>query len=122
MGRYRNGARTLDLGLQVKRTRYTAGGGVDPVRIRRLTGKLSILVRGQGWTPHCCRPAGAWKAMLERLGFEVAQEPMSAGTPLANVLLIAAFGDCAFFLTFRRAHSDTARCNSQPDCHRPGSG
>ena len=36
-----------------------------------------------------CRPATAWVAALERLGFGVEAMPMSAGTLFANVLLVA---------------------------------
>ena len=35
------------------------------------------------------RPLAAWQARLEALGFAVASEPMHAGTPFANVLLVA---------------------------------
>lgn len=55
----------------------------------RLTDKFSTLVRGQGWPPHYCRPVGEWTGLLGSHGFSVAAEPMSAGTPFANVLLIA---------------------------------
>jgi SAM-dependent methyltransferase len=54
-----------------------------------LADKLSTLVRGQGWPSHYCRPVCEWKRMLERLGFDVTDEPMSQGTPFANALLIA---------------------------------
>jgi SAM-dependent methyltransferase len=36
-----------------------------------------------------CRPLTEWLALLERLGFRARALPMSAGTPFANVLLIA---------------------------------
>ena len=55
----------------------------------RLTDKFSTLVRGLGWPPHYCRPVGEWTSLLDRYGFSVAAEPMSAGTLFANVLLIA---------------------------------
>jgi hypothetical protein len=32
------------------------------------------------------RSAAEWSGLLESLGFSVAEEPMSAGTPFANVL------------------------------------
>jgi len=35
------------------------------------------------------RPRATWVAALERLGFDVTAVPMSAGTPFANVLLVA---------------------------------
>ena len=55
----------------------------------RVADKLSTLVRGQGWPPHYCRPVGEWTGLLGRYGFSVVAEPMSAGTPFANVLLVA---------------------------------
>lgn len=36
-----------------------------------------------------CRPLADWKRALARLGFAVEDRPMSAGTPFANVLLVA---------------------------------
>jgi len=39
------------------------------------------------------RPAQAWRAELERLGFAVATAPMSHGTPFANVLLVAHYDE-----------------------------
>ena len=47
------------------------------------------VVRGHGIGPLCCRSLPAWIAQLESLGFEVRSQPMSAGTPFANVLLVA---------------------------------
>jgi len=46
-------------------------------------------VRGHRITPQFGRPLAAWVAQLESLGFEVRSEPMSQGTPFANVLLVA---------------------------------
>ena len=37
----------------------------------------------------CCRPLPAWIGALEARGFSVQTLPMSAGTPFANVMLIA---------------------------------
>ena len=36
-----------------------------------------------------CRTAAEWSALLSRRGFAIVAEPMSAGTPFANVLLTA---------------------------------
>jgi len=36
-----------------------------------------------------CRPLAEWQRLLSSLGFEVRSQPMSAGTPFANVLLVA---------------------------------
>jgi SAM-dependent methyltransferase len=38
-----------------------------------------------------CRPLAAWMRTLEALGFGVTATPMSAGTPFANVLLVARY-------------------------------
>ena len=46
-------------------------------------------VRGHRVTPVFGRPLAAWIERLESLGFEVRSEPMSQGTPFANVLLVA---------------------------------
>jgi SAM-dependent methyltransferase len=46
-------------------------------------------VRGHRVVPAYGRPLSAWIARLESLGFNVQTEPMSAGTPFANVLLVA---------------------------------
>ena len=46
-------------------------------------------VRGHRVTPQFGRTLSAWIARLESLGFEVRSQPMSQGTPFANVLLVA---------------------------------
>jgi SAM-dependent methyltransferase len=46
-------------------------------------------VRGHRVTPAFGRPLADWTAALQRLGFRVQAVPMSAGTPFANVLLVA---------------------------------
>ncbi len=46
-------------------------------------------IRGHRVLPQYGRPLAAWSAQLQQLGFEVRSQPMSAGTPFANVLLIA---------------------------------
>lgn len=51
--------------------------------------RFTTLCAGQGLPSHHCRAANDWRAALEELGFQVAAEPMSRGTPFANVLLIA---------------------------------
>ena len=48
-------------------------------------------LRGRGWARLHSRPAAAWRAELESLGFSVEAVPMSAGTPFANVLLAARY-------------------------------
>jgi hypothetical protein len=47
------------------------------------------LARGHGATEFHCRSVAQWRTALEALGFTVQAEPMSRGTPFANVLLSA---------------------------------
>lgn len=53
---------------------------------------LVTVVRGHRVLPQFGRTLAEWKAQLEQLGFEVHSQPMSQGTPFANVLLIAKLG------------------------------
>jgi SAM-dependent methyltransferase len=46
-------------------------------------------VRGHRVTPQFGRTLTDWVAQLESIGFAVTSQPMSAGTPFANVLLVA---------------------------------
>jgi SAM-dependent methyltransferase len=46
-------------------------------------------VRGHRVVPQFGRTLAQWTSQLESLGFEVTSEPMSQGTPFANVLLVA---------------------------------
>jgi len=51
--------------------------------------RLSLWLRGRRSGAYHCRPLAAWIARLEALGLAVEARPMSAGTPFANVLLVA---------------------------------
>jgi SAM-dependent methyltransferase len=53
--------------------------------------RIVMAARGHRLPRLWCRPAAAWRSQLERLGFEVEARPMSAGTPFANVLLVARY-------------------------------
>lgn len=53
--------------------------------------RLSMGLRGLRLPRLWCRPVAAWRAELEKLGFTVGTEPMSEGTPFANVLLTARY-------------------------------
>jgi SAM-dependent methyltransferase len=64
-----------------------ADAGVRAV-ITRVSDQLITLVRG-GLPRLHTRGIAAWIAAVERAGFAVKPAPMSAGTPFANVLLIA---------------------------------
>ncbi|HEX5091404.1 MAG TPA: class I SAM-dependent methyltransferase [Burkholderiales bacterium] len=77
-----------------------APGGVLLLRIADAAGGLRFrignwvdwsvaLARGHGTTRFHCRSVAQWQRALEGLGFAVEAEPMSRGTPFANVLLVA---------------------------------
>ena len=55
----------------------------------RWVDRVVTFVRGRGFAPLAGRTLAAWHARLEQLGFAVASEPMHAGTPFANVLIVA---------------------------------
>ena len=63
-----------------------AGAGL-PFLVTRLADIASTLVRGQGSPQRHSRPASEWQTLLESAGFQVVSDPMSSGTPFANVLL-----------------------------------
>ena len=48
-----------------------------------------MFARGHGYVRLYCRRLAEWIDALARLGFQVEPLPMSAGTPFANVLLVA---------------------------------
>jgi ubiquinone/menaquinone biosynthesis C-methylase UbiE len=51
--------------------------------------RVVTFVRGHRVVPQFGRTLADWTRQLEALGFEVHPQPMSAGTPFANVLLVA---------------------------------
>lgn len=85
----------------LRRVRQTlAGGGALllrvgdaaaglPFRISNAVDWTVALARGHGATRFHCRSLAQWRTALETLGFTVQAEPMSRGTPFANVLLHA---------------------------------
>jgi len=61
----------------------------------RITHAVDLAVmrlRGHRISRLYCRPVAKWKDELARLGFDVEEVPMSAGTPFANVLLVSRLG------------------------------
>lgn len=67
-------------------------GDADSVRgfaISQWVDRAVTLVRGHRVPPTWGRPLPAWVALLQELGFSVRTQPMSQGTPFANVLLVA---------------------------------
>lgn len=87
----------------LRRVRAALGaGGVLLLRVGdesgglrfRLTVAVDLLVmrlRGHRLARLYCKPLAQWMRELEALGFAVAATPMSAGTPFANVLLVARY-------------------------------
>jgi len=65
-----------------------AAGGL-PFRFSNWVDWTVALARGHGATRFHCRSVAQWRSALEALGFTVQTEPMSRGTPFANVLLAA---------------------------------
>jgi len=67
-------------------------GDMDARRGFRISQWVDIVVtwvRGHRAPPTYGRPVVQWQAALQALGFRVRAVPMSAGTPFANVLLVA---------------------------------
>ncbi|MFN0314101.1 MAG: class I SAM-dependent methyltransferase [Burkholderiales bacterium] len=65
-----------------------AGGGL-PFRISNWVDHAVTFVRGHRLPRLYCRTLSEWTGELEKLGFKTERRPMSAGTPFANVLLVA---------------------------------
>ncbi len=51
--------------------------------------RVVTFVRGHRVVPQYGRTLAQWTAQLESIGFDVRSQPMSEGTPFANVLLVA---------------------------------
>jgi SAM-dependent methyltransferase len=58
-------------------------------RITLAVDRAVMRLRGHRLARLYCKPVVQWKGELEALGFRVDPVPMSAGTPFANVMLIA---------------------------------
>ncbi|HEX3142008.1 MAG TPA: methyltransferase type 11, partial [Rhizobacter sp.] len=58
-------------------------------RISQWVDAIVTWARGHRVPPQFGRSLAEWVAHLESLGFEVRCQPMSRGTPFANVLLVA---------------------------------
>jgi len=65
-----------------------AAGGL-PFAISNWVDHVVTTLRGHRLGTLHCRPLAAWQQALQKLGFVVQTQPMSQGTPFANVLLIA---------------------------------
>jgi SAM-dependent methyltransferase len=60
-----------------------------PFRISNWVDFVVTTLRGHRLTRLHCRPLEEWKRALASLGFTVQAQPMSEGTPFANVMLVA---------------------------------
>jgi SAM-dependent methyltransferase len=58
----------------------------------RVADRFSAMMRGQRAPQQQHRSLADWTAMLQSFGFAVEAEPMSSGTPFANILLTARAG------------------------------
>ena len=65
-----------------------AGAGVR-YRCTAWVDRMIMPLRGHAATAPNCRSVAAWQALLRECGFDSEPQPMSQGTPFANVLLIA---------------------------------
>jgi SAM-dependent methyltransferase len=60
-------------------------------RYTLLVDRIVTALRSGRWPKLHPRPLFEWRALLEALGFVVRTEPMSQGTPFANVLCVARY-------------------------------
>jgi SAM-dependent methyltransferase len=65
-----------------------AGGGLG-FTISKWVDQIVALIGGRGLIPVYCRSVPEWQELLALTGFDSEALPVSAGTPFANVLLIA---------------------------------
>ena len=77
---HQGGRLLLRVGDAAARRGFLASQWVDAV---------VTFVRGHRVLPQYGRTLAQWVAQLQSLGFEVQSQPMSQGTPFANVLLVA---------------------------------
>lgn len=60
-----------------------------PFKISNWVDHVVTFTRGHRLPRLYCRPLGAWLAALDAAGFSADSVPMHAGTPFANILLVA---------------------------------
>ena len=65
-----------------------AGGGFG-FRLGKWVDRMILLASGRGLQQLHCRSTAQWRELLCSLGFDSDTIPMSAGTPFANVLIVA---------------------------------
>jgi SAM-dependent methyltransferase len=71
--------------------RVADGDGSLRFRYTLFVDRLVTALRGGHWPTLHTRPLDGWRTLLEGLGFTVRTEPMSQGTPFANVLCVARY-------------------------------
>jgi len=81
-------AAALDPGGLLLLREADAGAGFA-FRVTRWSERLLEIPRGHWRDRLHYRTAAGWTGLLQALGFSVTVEPMSAGTPFANVLFVA---------------------------------
>lgn len=74
-------------GLFITRVGDAQGG--MPFHISQVVDRFASFVQGHRLGTMWCRPLSQWVQALESRGFVVQALPMNAGTPFANVLLVA---------------------------------
>lgn len=57
--------------------------------VTRVVDLWTVLTRGRVSDGFYCRTVAEWSSLLESYGFRVERQPMSQGTPFANILLTA---------------------------------
>ncbi|GAC1664924.1 MAG: class I SAM-dependent methyltransferase [Steroidobacteraceae bacterium] len=65
-----------------------AGAGLR-FRYGQWSDRLVMMLRGHSPVAQHCRSVAEWRVLLQDCGFDSQVQPMSQGTPFANVLLIA---------------------------------
>jgi SAM-dependent methyltransferase len=65
-----------------------AGSGLG-FKIGKWMDQTTLLMTGRGFRQLHCRSVAEWRELLSAAGFDSETIPMSAGTPFANVLMIA---------------------------------
>lgn len=57
--------------------------------VTRMVDRWTVFTRGRVSDGFYCRTIAEWSSLLRSYGFRVARQPMSQGTPFANILLTA---------------------------------
>lgn len=71
--------------------RVADGNGSLRFRYTLFVDHVVTALRAGSWPALHTRPISEWRTLLESLGFTVTTEPMSHGTPFANVLCVARY-------------------------------